>query len=66
MDALIGCQGAYQEIGGFLERNGAKLNHDLEELWRRIVFNTGSGSKKLKNDLKLLVKQLAYRISGST
>ena len=66
MDALIGCQGAYQEIGGFLERNGAKLNHDLEELWRRIVFNTGSGNRKLKNDLKRMVKQLAHKISRST
>lgn len=64
MDALIGCQRAYLEIVGFLERNGANVNHDLEELWRR--FNTGSGSKKSKNDLKHLVKQLAHRISGST
>lgn len=30
---------SYLEIAGFLERNGANVNHDLEELWRRIVFN---------------------------
>lgn len=33
-------QGAsYLEIAGFLERNGANVNQDCEELWRRIVFN---------------------------
>jgi serine/threonine-protein kinase HipA len=30
---------SYLEIVGFLERNGANVNADLEELWRRIVFN---------------------------
>lgn len=30
---------SYLEIAGFLERNGANVNRDLEELWRRIVFN---------------------------
>jgi serine/threonine-protein kinase HipA len=33
-------QGAsYLEIVAFLERNGANVDKDLEELWRRIVFN---------------------------
>ncbi|HEY3405390.1 MAG TPA: HipA domain-containing protein [Ohtaekwangia sp.] len=30
---------SYLEIVGFLEQNGADVDHDLEELWRRIVFN---------------------------
>lgn len=30
---------SYLEIVGFLERNGANVNADLEELWRRIIFN---------------------------
>lgn len=30
---------SYLEIAGFLERNGADVNNNLEELWRRIVFN---------------------------
>lgn len=30
---------SYLEIAGFLERNGADVDNDLEELWRRIVFN---------------------------
>ena len=30
---------SYLEMAEFLERNGAKVNTDLEELWRRIVFN---------------------------
>lgn len=30
---------SYLEIVGFLERNGAHVDEDLEELWRRIVFN---------------------------
>jgi serine/threonine-protein kinase HipA len=30
---------SYLEIVGFLERSGADVNTDLEELWRRIVFN---------------------------
>jgi serine/threonine-protein kinase HipA len=30
---------SYLEMAEFLERNGADVNNDLEELWRRIVFN---------------------------
>lgn len=30
---------SYLEIVGFLERNSADVDKDLEELWRRIVFN---------------------------
>jgi serine/threonine-protein kinase HipA len=30
---------SYLDIAGFLERNGADVARDLEELWRRIVFN---------------------------
>ncbi|HEY2380777.1 MAG TPA: HipA domain-containing protein [Terriglobia bacterium] len=30
---------SYLDIAGFLIRNGAQVNKDLEQLWRRIVFN---------------------------
>jgi serine/threonine-protein kinase HipA len=30
---------SYLELAEFLIRNGASVDHDLEELWRRIVFN---------------------------
>jgi serine/threonine-protein kinase HipA len=30
---------SYLEIADFLTNNGANINNDLEELWRRIVFN---------------------------
>jgi serine/threonine-protein kinase HipA len=30
---------SYLEIAGFLARSGADVDKDLEELWRRIVFN---------------------------
>lgn len=30
---------SYLEIVAFLERNGASVANDLEELWRRVVFN---------------------------
>jgi serine/threonine-protein kinase HipA len=30
---------SYLEIVGFLERNGVNVGADLEELWRRIIFN---------------------------
>lgn len=30
---------SYLEIAGFLTKNGADVNADLEELWRRIVFH---------------------------
>jgi serine/threonine-protein kinase HipA len=30
---------SYLEMAEFLERNGADVNSDLEELWRRIIFN---------------------------
>lgn len=30
---------SYLDLAGFIIKNGAKVNEDLEELWRRIVFN---------------------------
>lgn len=30
---------SYLELAEFLVTNGAKVNHDLEELWKRIVFS---------------------------
>jgi serine/threonine-protein kinase HipA len=30
---------SYLEIADFLTNNGANIDNDLEELWRRIVFN---------------------------
>jgi serine/threonine-protein kinase HipA len=53
-------QGAsYLEIVGFLERHGANVDNDLEELWRRIVFNIGVSNvdDHLRNHGFLLTSQ---------
>lgn len=50
---------SYLELAAFLIRNGANVNEDLEELWRRIVLNVciKNTDDHLRNHGFLLTKQ---------
>lgn len=38
-DRDVGTRRSYLDLAEFIMRHGADVKHDLEELWRRIVFN---------------------------